>query len=270
MDSSVAGSDTQVGAPTLLPVVWSQFDGVDLHARYQSQCRGGDFFDALLIGQHVLFVLTDIAGTQLQAQEVVSEVQNVFRRRARELFEGSDVNESDALAALAHAFNLALLEAAGGARFAPTFLGCFNLSHGILTYCNAGSMLALVRDEGRVRPLESSGMPLGLFTHTTFEAAVLALQAGDAVLLVTKGVTESRRGAAEFGVERVARMLRNATAASASAICEAVLREAYDFANRPWSRLLGFLYRSKRCRPEDLTALALVRRRQPSTAVVSR
>jgi hypothetical protein len=111
---------------------------------------------------------------------------------------------------------------------------------------------------------------LGLFTHTTFEAAVLALQEGDAVLLVTKGVTESRRGAAEFGVERVSRTLRNSTAASASAICEAVLREAYDFANRPWSRLLSFLYRNKRCRPDDLTALALVRRRQPSATAVPR
>jgi serine phosphatase RsbU (regulator of sigma subunit) len=236
---------------------------VDLHARHHSQCRGGDFFDGLSIGQHVLFLLTDIAGTQLQAYEMALDVQSVFRQRAQELFQGLEVNESNAIAALAHAVNLSLMEAAHGVRFAPTFLGCFNLTLGILTYCNAGNLLALLRDGGAVRVLESSGMPLGLFTHATFEATILALQEGDTVLLVTKGVTESRRGGAEFGVERVARTLRNSSAMSASEICDAVLRAAFEFANHPWSRLLGLLHANKWCGQEDLTALALARRRRP-------
>jgi serine phosphatase RsbU (regulator of sigma subunit) len=253
MDSSVAG-------PALVPVNWSQFQGVDLYARHQGQCRGGDFFDAHSVGQHVLFLLTDIAALQLQAQEVLSEVQTSFRQKVQELFEGPNVNESDALADLAHGFNLALIEAAHGARFAPTFLGCFNLTHSILTYCNAGNLVALVRSEGNVRVLESSGMSLGLFTHTTFEAAVLALQERDALLVVTKGVTESRRGRTAFGVQRVTRTLRNLPQAPASAICEAVLQQAHDFSHHPWSRFLGIFHNSKGCSQDDLTALALVRR----------
>jgi serine phosphatase RsbU (regulator of sigma subunit) len=252
MDSSVAG-------PALLPVVWSQFDGVDLFASHHAQCRGGDFFDALSVGEHLLFLLTDIAALQLRAQDVASEVQSIFRQRVQELFEGSDVNESDALAELAHAFNLALIEAAHDVLSAPAFLGCFNLAHGILTYCNAGNLLALVRSEGSVRVLASSGIALGLFTHTTFEAAVLALQEKDALLVVTKGVTQSKRGETEFGVQRVTRTLRNTTAASASAICEAVLHEAHGFAHHPWSRFLSLFQKVKGCN-DDLTALALVRR----------
>ena len=80
------------------------------------------------------------------------------------------------------------------------------------------------------------------------------------MLVVTKGVTGSRRGGAEFGVQRVTRTLKNKAAASASAICETVLHEAHDFANHPWSRFLNLFHRSKRCNPDDLTALALVRR----------
>ncbi len=76
MDSSVAG-------PALLPVVWSQFDGVDLYARHHSQCRGGDFFDALSVGEHVLFLLTDIAGLQLQAQEVASKCKMSSGKKPR-------------------------------------------------------------------------------------------------------------------------------------------------------------------------------------------
>jgi serine phosphatase RsbU (regulator of sigma subunit) len=102
-------------------------------------------------------------------------------------------------------------------------------------------------------------MSLGLFTHTTFEATVLALQIGDAVLVVTKGVTGSRRGGTEFGVQRVTRTLRNMTAASASAICEAVLHEAHGFAHHPWSRFLSIFHTKNGCNEDDLTALALVR-----------
>jgi serine phosphatase RsbU (regulator of sigma subunit) len=251
MDSSVAG-------PALLPVIWPQVVGVDLYAGHHPQCRGGDFYDALSVGPHVLFLLTDIAALQLRAQDVASEVQSIFRQRAQQLFAVPDVNESDALAELAHAFNLALIEAAHDVLSAPTFLGCFNSTHGILTYCNAGNLLALVRSEESVRALEPSGMSLGLFTHTTFEAAVLALHERDALLVVTKGVTGSKRGGTEFGVQRVTRTLRNTTA-SASAICAAVLNEAHGFAHHPWSRFLSIFQKKNGCNEDDLTALALVR-----------
>jgi serine phosphatase RsbU (regulator of sigma subunit) len=249
---------------TLLPVDWARFDGVDIYAEHHSECRGGDFFDALILGDRVLFLLTDIAGPRPEALRVEAAVQSTFRDKAEELFgptrvDEAEVNESDAMAALAHAVNLSLIEAATGAQFAPTFMGCFQRRLGILTYCNAGNVLALARDGDEVRTLESSGMPLGLFTHTTFEAMFLALQRGEALLLVTKGVTESKRGRAEFGVEAVTRLLGKSTAKSASGLCDEVLREVYDFGNSPWARLLSFLHAGDLSRRDDLTALALVR-----------
>jgi serine phosphatase RsbU (regulator of sigma subunit) len=251
---------TDLTESPLHPAEWSRFDGVDLHARHHAECCGGDFFDGLAVGNHLLFLLTDIAGPRLEARGVAVQVQNAFRQRARELFAGSEVNESDATAALAHAVNLALIEAAQRVRFAPTFLGCFNVPLGILTYCNAGNLLALLRNEDNVQVLEPGGMPLGLFTHSTFEAAILALQEGDTLLMVTKGVIESRRGTTEFGAERVEQLLRKSTASSAAEICDVVLQEAYDYANDSWSRILGLLRARDRRRLQDLTALALVRR----------
>ena len=180
----------------------------------RSDRRAGDFFDGLAVGSRVLFLLTDIAGAQVEGDAAVAGVQNAFRQKAQELFAAPDVNESDAIAALAHAVNLALIEAAQGLRFAPTFLACFNLTLGILTYCNAGSLLALSREAGNVRVLESNGMPLGLFSHTTFEAVIRVFHEGDALLVVTKGVTESRRGSSEFGGERVERLLKNSRCAA--------------------------------------------------------
>jgi serine phosphatase RsbU (regulator of sigma subunit) len=260
MNPSLAGPLAQSASLTLLPVEWSQFDGVDLYARNHAECRGGDFFDGIAVGHRVIFLLTDIAGPRLEAHAVALALQATFREKAQEIFAAEAVNESDALAELAHVANVALVEAADGVRLAPTFIACFNKTLGILSYCNAGNLLALVRAGDDVAVLQSGGMPLGLFTHTTFEAAVLALQPEDTLLVVTKGVIESRRGSTEFGTERVERLLKESTSRSAPELCEAVLQQAYDHANDPWSRILGFFHSGERRRQDDLTALALIRR----------
>jgi serine phosphatase RsbU (regulator of sigma subunit) len=102
-------------------------------------------------------------------------------------------------------------------------------------------------------------MPLGLFTHTTYEPEFLAFKPRAKLLLVTKGVTESRRGASEFGAERVERLLANVKTDSASQICETVLQQAHAFGNHPWSRINDRLHHRRRRRSDDLTAVALVR-----------
>ena len=261
----MVSSSIALGAPwgmtgsTPLPVNLPQLEGLDLKARYHSDRCNGDFFDGVAIGSRVVFLLMDIAGRRAEAHPIAAEVQNVFRTRAQDLFEPPDANESEAIALLVHDVNRSLMEAAHGVRFAPAFLGCFNLTLGILTYHNAGRILAVFHDANSVRVLEPGGIPLGLFTHSTYEPAVLAFEPRSKLLLVTKGITESRRGAAVYGGERVSRLLQNSSTDSASRICEAVLREAYDFGHHPWSCVYDLLHLRKPCRKDDLTAVTLVR-----------
>jgi serine phosphatase RsbU (regulator of sigma subunit) len=245
---------------TPCPVNLTKLKGLDISARYHSDRCGGDFFDGLTIGSRLVFLLTDIAGPRSEAHAIAAEAQAAFRQRACELFAPADANESDSLAVLAHDVNRSLMEAANGVRFAPTFLGCFNSTLGILTYCNAGRVLAVFRDKKDACVLERGGVPLGLFTHVTYEPAVLAFEEKDKLLLVTKGVIESRRGATEFGAKRIERLLEHSNGDSASEICDTVLREAYEFGNHPWSRVYNLLHSRKQRNSEDLTAVALVRR----------
>jgi serine phosphatase RsbU (regulator of sigma subunit) len=263
MISSLTEPSTQTlgsaAGPTPCPVNLTRLEGLDLSARYHSDRWGGDFFDAVAVDFRVVFLLTDIAGTRSEAHGIAAEMQVSFRQRARDLFSGPDANESVAVAALAHDVNRSLIEAANGVRFAPTFLGCFNLTLGILTYCNAGRVLAVFRDAQSVQVLERGGVPLGLFTHVTYEPAVLAFEPKDKLLLVTKGVTESRRGAVEFGSQRIERLLKQSNGESASTLCDTVLREAYDYGNHPWSRVYDLLHSRRQRSHEDLTAVALVR-----------
>jgi serine phosphatase RsbU (regulator of sigma subunit) len=249
-----------VTGTTPCPVNLTRLKGLDISARYHADRCRGDFFDGVTVGFRQVFLLTDIAGPRSEAHAIAAEAQFAFRERAQELFEPADANESDAIATLAHDVNRSLMEAAHGVRFAPTFLGCFNVTLGILTYCNAGRVLAVFRDTKSACVLERGGVPLGLFTHVTYEPAVLAFEPRDKLLLVTKGVTESRRGATEFGVKRVERVLEQSHDASASQICDNVLSQAYNFGNHPWSRVYDLLFTRRQRSSEDLTAVALVRR----------
>ena len=260
---------TDLPGAALRPVNFTRLDGLDLKALYHSKRCGGDFFDVVAAGSRAIFLLTDISGQRSESCLLAATVQNIFRKRAVDLFESPSANESDAIAELAHDVNRSLIEAAQGVRYAPAFLGCFNLPLGVLTYHNAGRLLAIFRDKESSRVLDSGGIPLGLFTHITYEPAVLAFEPQAKLLLVTKGVTESQRGGTEFGAERVEQILENSASDSAAEICDAVLREAYDFGNSSWSRIYDLLHPGKQHNHDDLTAMALIRTPLAGKPVIS-
>jgi serine phosphatase RsbU (regulator of sigma subunit) len=257
-------ADSQGGAPAHLrtvptPVDLAPLEGLDLCARYYAERSGGDFFDAVVVGSRLIFILTDIAGPKSEAHGIASSMQTVFRHTASTLFTDAGANESEAIASLAHEVNRALIDTAGGVRLAPAFLACFNLGLGIMTYCNAGQMPAVFRDAESTHVLEQGGVPLGLFTHVTYEPALLAFQPGDKLLLATKGVIQTRRGATEFGVEHMEEIIANANSDTAAQICDTVLQQAHEFGEHPLAQLIKLLP-GKRHEQDDLTAVALVRK----------
>jgi serine phosphatase RsbU (regulator of sigma subunit) len=260
MTFPLTGSGTPISGshPVPYPANLTKLDGLDLMALYRAAHRSANFFDGLAIGQRVVFLLTDIAGARAEARALAVDVQTAFRQRAPELFGPSRANESEAISTLAYELNRSLMEAARGVHFAPAFLGCFSLALGILTYHNAG-LLAVFHDPEGARILQSGGMPLGLFTHNTYEPAVLAFRPRARLVLVTRAVMESRRGRFEVGAKRVERLLANVEADSALQICETVLQQAHASRHRPWTRFYDRLHYGKHLGNDDLTAVALVR-----------
>jgi serine phosphatase RsbU (regulator of sigma subunit) len=245
---------TRTPLPTALPPLKE----LDLHARYFSSRTGGDFFDAVAAGPHVVFLLTDIAGARADAHTIASAAQDVFRHCVPHLFSTETINMMDTLATLAHEINQVIYEAAGGSRLAPTFLGCYNLPLGLLAYINSGGQPAIFRDSDGTRVLGHVTMPLGLFTHLTFEPAIQAFEPGARMLLVTRGILEAQRGREQFGVERATAVLQNIPNGSASNLCNVTLEDANEFRRPPWysPARLPFV---KSPPAEDLTAVALVR-----------
>jgi serine phosphatase RsbU (regulator of sigma subunit) len=194
---------------------------------------GGDFFDLVLTPGHVVFLLTDIAGERDQTHAIAAEVQDVFRVMAADRLQDPDKNENDALVAILHEINRALLAASQGVRCASTFIATYNLLSGILSYINAGGPPALLRADGEIQALESNGLPLGLFTHLTHDAAFTVLNPGSTLLLVSKGVVEAHHHHEEFGLDRVRSILHTSDADTSHSLGSSILQAAGQWIDGP-------------------------------------
>lgn len=256
MSSSQTGSAAPGRTP--LPLDLKAHENLDLHAQYFSSRTGGDFFDAVNLGSHVIVLLTDIAGTKEQAQPIAAAVQEAFRKGGSELFQTGDTNLMDGTAQLVQVVNHALIRAAHGVKFSPTFIGSYDLSLGLFAYVNGGGLTAAFRDSGGTRTLPNIAMPMGLFTHATYEPSIQAFEPGAKLLLVTKGIVETQRGKTNFGAERVLSVLRSAETDSAVEVCRGMLHAAHDFKKDPLHSLHKLLFWRNEVE-EDLTALVMVR-----------
>ena len=150
------------GGPS--PADLARADGIDLHAQYSPERTGGDLFDTVRIGLRVAFLVIDIGGRRPELDPIAAEMQHVFRATSAELFSAANVNLMEAAETLILALNHALIAMAKGVRFAPTFIGCYDVQLGVLAYINAGGQTALFRDSEGTRALPNVSMPLGLFT----------------------------------------------------------------------------------------------------------
>ncbi|MGO9404380.1 MAG: PP2C family protein-serine/threonine phosphatase [Terriglobales bacterium] len=223
----------------------------EIAAVYTGQRVAGDFYEFLRVGpSRMLFVLLDIAGLRADTRKILIAVQKTFRTLAHELLSGEDINETTAMIELCHAMNITILR--GGVRSCPAFLGCYNEDLGTVCYANAGHTPGLLRDRTGITLLEATGLPLGLFSHTTQSAGACHLVPGSALLVVSRGIVESEYESADFGLDGAKRSLQDAVVLSARDLCLTILESAR---------------KSQPATPtqNDLTALALVRNRPDAT-----
>jgi serine phosphatase RsbU (regulator of sigma subunit) len=224
-----------------------ELHAAQLAAAYYGQRQGGDLYDFVRVTPNrVIFGLLDMAGRLEQNSAIVSAAQQTFRTRSPELFSTEDVNEADAMAELCLELNRAIMTAEGGIRSCPAFAGCYNEDLGTICYFNAGHTPGLLRDLTGISELGATGLPLGLFSHATCEAPLVALPPGAALLLVSRGLLEGRRRREEFGLERVKSGLQQATHETAQELCATVIDGVQEFMRKPPVH-------------NDVTALALVR-----------
>ena len=96
--------------------------------------------------------------------------------------------------------------------------------------CNAGHLAPLFGKERTVRPIDATGLPLGMFCSEEFSVERAHLDKGDCLLLFTDGFSEAQnRAGTEFGVQPLVDILRNRRAETADEIVGACVAKASAF-----------------------------------------
>jgi serine phosphatase RsbU (regulator of sigma subunit) len=206
----------------LFPSELPRVAGYALAARNRpARICGGDYFDALAVGteaaaERLLLCVADVAGKGLPAALVMSNVQATLRA----LF-----GRTASLPQLADSASRLLYGSTSPEKYVTAAFAELVPVSGELTFVGAGHLdNLLVRADGSLTRLESTGAPLGLLPdQPAYTENRLTLAPGDWAVLFSDGVTDAQDADGnEFGEERLVDVVRAAAGGSADTMIDHV------------------------------------------------
>lgn len=218
----------------LLPPALPQIPGVLLAARYQVAEQdldiGGDFYDVMELQDGAWGVVVgDVCGRGPDAAALTGLMRHSVRTAV--------VREDEPSRVLAQT-NEAVLDQIDDARFSTAaYVRVHSAASGPgtvrLRASSAGhpQPVVLRSGTGSARLLDCGGVLLGVVPSPEFVDVDVTLEAGDALVLYTDGVTEARRAGDFFGEERLLSTLSGLAGQDAEAIAHGLERAVFDFSN---------------------------------------
>jgi serine phosphatase RsbU (regulator of sigma subunit) len=213
----------------LLPHAALRGEGFDI-AGLCVPCRtiGGDYYDFFPYSEGcIAIVIADVAGKGVPAALMMSALQARVRILAEYCHPPAE---------FIRRLNRSMYAHTPSNRYVTLFFALLDTRNGDLIYCNAGHNAAMVaREDGSVERLSGEGVILGVFDAMNYENLTkqytTRLEAGDALLLYTDGISECVNHADfEFGEDRIAAVLRQNRDRPSDAIGQAILS-----ATREWT-----------------------------------
>jgi phosphoserine phosphatase RsbU/P len=190
---------------------------------------GGDFYDVLPLRDdpegRVIVTIGDVAGKGSPAALLMALLLAVLRTLVDEKLEAR---------ALVARLNTQICRHSPSSRFITLFYGVYTPATGALTYVNAGQNPPLLRRaDGSFERLGGTGIALGMFEGSTYDAVDTVVRPGDLLVLYSDGITEAENPAGqpfeETGLERfLAAHGGESPAALAPAILAAIEAHARD------------------------------------------
>jgi len=181
IDMEFAGKIQRHLFPRRLP----ESEAVEFDVRYfPHDVIGGDFYDVFEVEPGKFSVMVaDVRGHGVSAALYTMWLKSLESNFAERAGDPS---------AMISALNRMLSRFVLPESFATGLYGVLDSSTGAFTYSNAGHPPPLVYSaaSGRVRELESHGMPLGVTSDEVYESSVIETEVGDLVFLYTDGLTE--------------------------------------------------------------------------------
>lgn len=175
----------------LLPSCNILVDGWELCYHYEPHgIVGGDYCDFIRPekpGDDLYFFLGDVSGKGVSASLLVFHLHGMFR---------SLVSTGMKLIDMVEQANRLFSQSTLSSVFATLVCGRASMS-GEIELCNAGHCPPLVVQNGTIRSVERSGLPLGVSFSAKYESVTLTLSADDVLFLYSDGLTETFNPAKE-------------------------------------------------------------------------
>lgn len=204
----------------LLPTEMPKLAGCEIEAAWQPvSAVGGDYFDAIKLSDTcVAFCVADVSGKGLPAALLMSNIQATVKAFAHDTTNPAE---------MCSRINRVLCDNIGSEKFITFFYGVLDVACRRLRFTNAGHIPPiLVHSDGTQVSLSDGGTVLGILRNAPYVEGAVDVNAGDRIVLITDGITEANNGdGEEFGEERLASVLQNATAAG-------ILDSVFSFAGQ--------------------------------------
>ncbi len=181
----------------------------------------GDYCDLIPAEDGSLyFMLGDVSGKGVAASMLMAHLQAMFRTLA-----GIGLPLGQMIARASRLF----CESTLSNNYATLVCGRAE-KDGNIELCNAGHLPPLLGQGASVRPIHSTGLPLGMFCTEEFSIEKAQLKNGDCLLLYTDGLSEAENPAgAEFGVQPLIEIVQNRNSSGAQDLVHACVAESSRF-----------------------------------------
>jgi anti-anti-sigma factor len=226
--------------------------GADITAEYlvaaEDTAAGGDWFDAIALGDRLVLIVGDVVGHGVEAAAVMSQLRTALRMQ---ILAGHTIVEALEAVDRFH-------EYVPGSKSATICVGSLDHATGEFQYCTAGHPPPLlVTSDASSRYVEPSGAgPLG--SGIGFSVRTEVLDVGDSILLYSDGLIERPGRPLSASTAEFADLAANI----ASGVGGFVIDEPARTIDRICSETLELLLRSTGY-SDDVTLLAAQRRTPP-------
>ena len=211
-----------------LPKASPPLEHFDIHGiNVPCQQVGGDYFDYIPIAPELLgLVIADVSGKGVSASLLMASLRASLH---------AQVTSRHRLEDMANKLNDFVCHSSGTSSFITFFYGELNTATGEMRYLNAGhNPPVIINARGRLDRLEACGLCLGMFPASDYECRSARVEAGDAALLYTDGITESRNKVKEeYGEERLIDFVRLHLDQPAAKIIEGLRADLAAFTQSP-------------------------------------
>lgn len=194
----------------------------ETHYRYEpAGVVGGDYCEIVGSGdgRSLFFAVGDVAGKGVAASLLMTHLSAIFR---------SLLSLDLPLAEVLSRANRLFCESTPATHYATLVAG--RTTENGVDLCNAGHCRPLLLRQNGTERIDSTGLPVGLFSDGRYPVRHIRLDPGDSIVLYSDGITEAQdpEGNA-FEEERLIRSLHGYAEGDAIAMTEGVLRDVASF-----------------------------------------